>query len=456
MWDNIDQNRHIIGEFLLDGETIPGEVVYNRNSGMIILCLTRILDKPYSLGKSYGKQQYITGKLNSGSVITLYNNRCVENHTHNFRCQTLHFRSEYFILGSKEVAAHKFNRMVCVVENGLQWSGLSQIDCEDLTSVRFKRTDHSRSYEWYGATIKFSTSLKNELWDAPRAEVSKIEEHLQIEIESAEKQSIEYFINVRNCITAMISFAIRDNVNVEEQYLYDFDDTFEIENNITDYNQYPIFSNEPYHPLINTPRFRYNFFLEQMTFDNEVAEKLEKLKPVFNLYLSLFQYNDMPIEMIFLNIVQAIETFHARFFYDNKKKKYIESVNERFGSCLVFDQIKGLLLTDTQIKKSSHILLLSRINDLLIGQHDGLFYEFYGEDNQFAQRVVDTRHYYTHYDKSKEQKALCGDELSNAIEILTWLLEYNVCLQLGIDIREKTVSHLRSYLAHQQFQKEQE
>ena len=32
MWDNIDHNRHIIGEFLLDGETLPGEVVYNRNN----------------------------------------------------------------------------------------------------------------------------------------------------------------------------------------------------------------------------------------------------------------------------------------------------------------------------------------------------------------------------------------------------------------------------------------
>lgn len=80
---------------------------------------------------------------------------------------------------------------------------------------------------------------------------------------------------------------------------------------------------------------------------------------------------------------------------------------------------------------------LSRLNDLLIGKYDGMFYEYYGENREYAQIIADTRHYYTHYGKSKENNALKGDELLEAIYILKILLEYHVCLVLGVDNHEK-------------------
>ena len=36
-----------------------------------------------------------------------------------------------------------------------------------------------------------------------------------------------------------------------------------------------------------------------------------------NLYFSIVKYDDMPIEMKYLNIVQALETYHARFKYND-------------------------------------------------------------------------------------------------------------------------------------------
>ena len=35
---------------------------------------------------------------------------------------------------------------------------------------------------------------------------------------------------------------------------------------------------------------------------------------------------------------------------------------------------------------------------------DGLFFEYYCGREVYAQTVADTRHYYTHYGKSKEKK----------------------------------------------------
>ena len=110
-------------------------------------------------------------------------------------------------------------------------------------------------------------------------------------------------------------------------------------------------------------------------------------------------------------------------------------------------KIKKLLLNDTQMDENcNYIILVSRLNDLFIGKYDGLFYEFYGDDPLYAQTIADTRHYYTHYGKSKESKALKGDDLVDAIYILRWLLEYNVCLVLGIDIRQRIQSYLQTYL----------
>ena len=153
----------------------------------------------------------------------------------------------------------------------------------------------------------------------------------------------------------------------------------------------------------------------------------------------------MPIEMIFLNIVQALETFHSRFFYGDKKEKYIKSVMERFGESKNFKFIEPLLLSDTQKDPNcSYIILLSRLNDLFIGKNDGLFSDYYVKNSQYAQIVADTRHFYTHYGKSKENKALKGDELLKAIYVLTSLLEYHICLILGIDIRQKIVQRLNT------------
>ena len=150
--------------------------------------------------------------------------------------------------------------------------------------------------------------------------------------------------------------------------------------------------------------------------------------------------------MIFLNMVQALETYHSRFFYNDKKKKYVESVNRRFEASPHFEHLKKLLLSDTQMDPNcNYIILVSRLNDLLIGQFNGPFSEFYMKDDTYAQRIADTRHYYTHYGKSKEAIAFRGDDLYNAIYILRLLLEYYICLSLKIDIGQKTRNALAIY-----------
>lgn len=432
MWENIDIDRHLLGEFQLGGETLHGEIIYNKESGGIWLEIER--ETHGDIGKSYGPSSLITGKLHSGALVSLYHNKCIKNHTKNFTYQKLIFRSDYMIFGSTQGT---YNRLTCELENGLQWSRLSQVDLSDFQTVKFKEIGE-HIYHWFHAKIKFSTDLTDELFSFPRKEVSRVIERLTVEIESEEKHDISFFVQARDKVISLISFAIKDNINIENQYLVDFDDYYMAEEHKA-YAKKTFYSSEPHYHISNTALCDYNFSLQNLSDAEDIQDSLTKLEPIFNLYLSLFRYQHMPPEMVFLNLVQALETFHSRFFYDNKKEKYIESVYQRFGESPQFDQIKKLLLSETQMDENcGYIILVSRLNDLFIGKFNGLFLDFYMSDNTYAQRIADTRHYYTHYGKSKEAKAFKGDDLLDAIYVLRLLLEYYICQVLEIDIEKNT------------------
>lgn len=445
---NIDQ--HFAGTFNIDGEEITGELIYNKEKGVTMLNLIKQLtDVP--IGRSYPNLNIITGVLNSGTTATLFNNRCIKNHMQGFQTQQLIFVADYSIWSKNDVINKKYDKLECILENALEWSGLSTVDASDFSTVKFNCQDNKNTYHWFGSKITFSTSLKCELFDFPHKEESTVVERLIVSIEADEKQDTSYFTAIRNKVISLISFAIKDNVNVDEQYLYDYDDSYRIGEH-TEYYKHYLYTSEHRLSIHNNSRWEYNFTLAQLLPEKDIKKELTLLEPIFNLYLSLFKYTDMPPEMVFLNVVQALETFHARFFYDDSKDKYVASVIDRFGSSQNYSDIEKLLLCDTQKDENcKYIILVSRLNDLLIGKYDGLFFEYYAVDSGFAQTVADTRHYYTHYGKSKEKKALKGDKLIDAIGILALLLEYNVCLQLGIDNQAKVRERLSNIASWKEF-----
>lgn len=446
-----NSDRHFSGKFNISGEEIFGELIYNEESGVTLLNLVKPLKDFPAEGKSYGNLDTITGVLNSGTTVTLFHNRCTKNNIHAFQTQQLIYVAEYSIWSKNDATNVKYNELECVLENALDWSGLSAIDLSEFPVIKFKGNKNENIYHWFGAKITFSTTLKCDLFGFPHKEESSVVERLVVHIEADEKQDPYFFTTIRNKVISMISFAIKDNVNIEEQYLYDYADSYQIGEQ-TEYYKYYLYTSEPRLSIHNSSRLDYNFTLDQLSPEKDFQKELNLLEPIFNLYLSLFKYTDMPLEMIFLNIVQALETFHARFYYEDNKDKYVASVISRFGSWPNYPDIEKLLLCDTQKDENcKYIILVSRLNDLLIGQYDGMFWDYYGTNPEFAQTVADTRHYYTHYGKSKEKKALKGDKLIDAIGILSLLLEYNICLQLGIDNQVKVRERLSSIAAWKEF-----
>jgi len=437
MWNNKDIDKHYIGLFNIFDEQFSGEIIYNQNNGNILLNIIKEVDSNNIFGKSYGSIPIINGKLNSGMTVTLYENKCINNHTAAFNHQQLNFISKNMIISKSEIINVGFNKMVCVLKNAYQWSSFCAFE-ETEKGIIAKEKYEQKSFNWFGAKITFSSYINDPLLIPPQEEETRIIQRLVVTIDVKERKNLKEFISIRNKILSLISFAIKNNVNIEEQFLYDFDDYYYYADNCKDYYKHYLYISEPTYDIIKLFSWEYNFKLNDLLEERDINTELEKLEPILGLYMSLFRYKDMPAEMVFLNIVQALETFHSRFFYNDKKAEYVKSVKERFGNSEMFNK---LLLSNTQMDDNcNYIILVSRLNDLLI--RSGCFIEYYIDNDNYAQIIADTRHYYTHYGKSKEAKALKDDDLLEAIYILRLLLEYHICYLLGIERRNDIVDEL--------------
>lgn len=444
--------RHYIGQFNILNGQIDGEIVYDTETGKIFLSLAKKLGDKELIGKGYAKIAVISGQTNTGAAVTLYNNRCINNYTQLGQTQSICFVSDYFIMSKLPVKNNLYNEMVCTLKNAFMWSQLSIFETNS-SGIKVKEKVDEFRYSWFGSEIKFSV-FTNETFSLPLEDEEKtIVQRVKLSIASQEKKSIEDMMSIRDKVVAMISFAIRDNINVIEEYFLNYDDSHFVVDTLKEYRKYYLFSGKRKLEIYGNQLRDYNFTLNELPTDKDINDTLEKLVPVFNLYLSLFKYRDMPKEMVFLNIVQALETFHSRFFYKDKKEKYVKSVMDRFSRSVIFDDLKKKLLSDTQMDENcKYIILVSRINDLLIGHYNTLFVDYWRRDDDYGQTIADTRHYYTHYGKAKEKKALKGDSLADAIFVLRNLLEYHICLVLGIDIEEKISNNLKSFNASKQLE----
>lgn len=92
-------------------------------------------------------------------------------------------------------------------------------------------------------------------------------------------------------------------MNVQEEYLIDFDKYDEYENSYRDYRKDYLVSTIPQRIILKTHKRDQNVSLDQLSSEKDINDTLVKLIPILNLYLSLFRYRDIPIEMAFLNII---------------------------------------------------------------------------------------------------------------------------------------------------------
>lgn len=436
--ETIKEQRYS-GVFVLDGVNVPGVIIHNPSKGTIKLSLTRKLEDQETLFAlsqvNYRHRESIKGKLHTGSPIVLFNCRNLTNTLDgNAFVHTLRFSADYMIFDEINHIGKRYCRYECIIENGLLWSDMTQLqtvtadniltenhdnlDVRNCYIILFNKAAASKKFKWYDAEIEFSTYLDTADFNRyPVGESNKVIERLKITITPQTRKNVGHFLRIRREILAMITFAIKDNVNILQQHFYNWDEyhTIPIEDAppIKEHILYGMISNERYHTVRDVVPQEYNFLLSQLPEGKNFDSNLEKLEPVFHLYLSFYTYPDMPYEMLFLNMTQALETFHEQFYN------------------------KGI---------SPDITLRERLNELLFFK-DTPFARFRDNDPPYAEILVKTRNYYTHYDPSLKNAALKRNDLFDAIQVLKWLLEYQVCKTLRIDISEEVKKKLDKYFA---------
>lgn len=154
------------------------------------------------------------------------------------------------------------------------------------------------------------------------------------------------------------------------------------------------------------------------------------LAPIIELFLEPFYVGESSETRIFLNIVQALETYHSRFVTNdiNEFKARVEKTVNSFSSTDSETLHKFLMANSKKF-----ITLESRIADLLLANREIHFDIGEIKRDEFPTVIAHTRNYYIHYDERIKEKhrVLVEGELQFYNRSLLQILEYYILLELG-------------------------
>jgi len=154
------------------------------------------------------------------------------------------------------------------------------------------------------------------------------------------------------------------------------------------------------------------------------------MEPIIELYIDSLYNEYLSIERHFLNMIQALETYHSRMIASTIRdyKQRVEDLVKDRPKDIQNDQ-KKFLLGDSY----KQVTLKARLTDLIIADFKFRFYTGEFTYLEFPQIIATTRNYYTHYNQRLENKALKGEDLRVAFHILRNILEFYLLKEFGFD-----------------------
>lgn len=137
----------------------------------------------------------------------------------------------------------------------------------------------------------------------------------------------------------------------------------------------------------------------------------------------------------FLNVTQALETYHSRFKYGGDIKGFVERIDEVILKKRPYSARKE----DTKFlmaKSKKFVTLKSRLAELLLAEFNIHFYTGKIKYIDFPNTITVTRNYYTHYDEKLKSRIIKKSELASYVRILIAILEYYILEELGFKDNE--------------------
>ena len=430
---------------------VKGNLYLNPLKGMINL----IVYSSESIGL-LNEFDIISGKTTFGSKITLYKCNVIRETMHmgtKIKYETLIAAEYVFDRADFKIKEDiLFHEVIFRFSNLDEWAFL-----EGFNLYSDKNYDFSLTYKYPKqieckvddeTTLILNCSLNSPLLSIVDKEV-KVTQKVYISVKHAIPQPFEKSISIIRtlmdfiglCIQQSVDFIEINGLNPKHYQIYKntkdkiYDDIPIYTTNQTDESYKAV---DPRMILLNLKEIEQNFEL----YIKNWFEKRELLRPVIDLYLNTLNYKEMSVELHFLSLVQALESYHRRtrknYVIDYDKHK--DRVNSIIDS--IPEEYKGWL--KEKLNFSNEPALIQRLEEL---SHDGddywVFFNGKKEIEIFINSVKNTRNYFIHYDKKLESKALKGEELNIACFYLRCMLEYYLLKEIGLpieDIRKKIVN----------------
>ncbi|MEZ4722358.1 MAG: hypothetical protein R2813_10845 [Flavobacteriales bacterium] len=176
--------------------------------------------------------------------------------------------------------------------------------------------------------------------------------------------------------------------------------------------------------------------------------KYERLAPSINLLMEQFHQRNKFNSNVFLNIAQAIETFHARTHdhsripkkdYEVMKKDMLNSIDEKYHDWL-----------NNQFSFGNHLTLHERLVEMIDKFSNKILDKVLGDKDRFVKQVKHSRNYYTHYSNGKKKYVLEGSELFHLSERMKFLLISAFLMEIGFskDLVTKCLDNSRGLFNH--------
>ena len=158
-----------------------------------------------------------------------------------------------------------------------------------------------------------------------------------------------------------------------------------------------------------------------------------ELKSTIDLYLGCMYNPHAYLEQKFLNVIQALESYHRLKVrrIELPEQQHEERIAKILGSVPV--QYRKWL--EGKLSHSNEPTLAMRLRDLL-GSYPEVASSIAGDQHEFVRKVVDTRHYLTHHDRKLKDRSVEGEELFNVSQKLNVLVAVCLMKELGFGSQE--------------------
>ena len=418
------------------------DLYYNEKEGGIVLKIN--VKNKNTIGSFLEvplEMPYLCGQLDSGFKFTLLDLRRFNTvDMISYSTTVFTFDASYILCGIGEngQTEQTFYKAHYTLSDIIEWGEESAYCIGENYEVKSKKEDVKKqiyssekftiNYLVYGS---FLPCIDRELL----TEKIELKQHGIIEISFEDEQTFINFNEIFEKLKRLLEISTRRRINVEAITVYShaiFDNYGDrnIERNIRVYGE-DIKENKTQSSSRNRSWKWINLgeLIKQNSFENYFL-KYDKLAPIIELFLEPFYVEKSSETRVFLNLVQALETYHSRFITNDidEFRQRVDHLLSSFGEKRA-EEYKTYLLAHS----NRFITLESRLADLLLAGWKIRFDTGDINYKDFPSIIAHSRNYYIHYDESINEKyrVLSQEELQTYNTVLIEILEYYILLELG-------------------------